>query len=365
MSFGKLIPQLAASFALSFVGLCFSQDSTEADNKVLPLPAQLAELTGKYQAAMTKAEEPIRKLQDSYRNRVQSLADEAQKNGNLENLLLFKKEIENLGSNGPGQASEQSDLAKVQAIYHEHAARLTRDMAPVRLKIETVYVNALKKQMADFTKTGDLDSGLVVQKALEVAEARAATWAEESAKLGIAGPKIGFDWEALTESWQPGKFETTSAVGGSTTLRSRDRDVPEEPALLIGFEIWLHPFRDSDETVRGVVPLFRTQSGKTFDGLPRAAGAEKGKRRRVVAKHGYVVGGLKATSENAIRSMTVIFHKLSDKGTDPKDFYESDTYGEWEGGYTAVVTTDGKVPVGVDGYYGLGLDQLALIVTEL
>jgi hypothetical protein len=237
MSFGKLIPQLAASFALSCVGLSFSQDSTGADNKVLPLPAQLAELTGKYQAAMTKAEEPIRKLQDSYRNRVQSLADEAQKNGNLKNLLLFKKEIENLGSHGPGQTSEHPDLAKVQATYHDHAARLTRNMAPVRLKIETVYVNALKKQIADFTKAGDLDSGLVVQKALEVAEARAATWAEESAKLGITGPKIGFDWEALLEAGQPEKFETTSTVGGSTTLRSRDRDVPDEPALLIGFEI--------------------------------------------------------------------------------------------------------------------------------
>ncbi|MDA8633571.1 hypothetical protein N9406_11940 [Verrucomicrobiales bacterium] len=113
------------------------------------------------------------------------------------------------------------------------------------------------------------------------------------------------------------------------------------------------------------VPLFRTQSGKTFDGLPRAAGAEKGKRRRVVAKNGYVVGGLKATSENAIRSMTVIFHKLTDEGTDPEDSYESDTYGKWEGGNKAVITIDGKVPVGVDGYYGLGLDQLALIVTEL
>ena len=63
--------------------------------------------------------------------------------------------------------------------------------------------------------------------------------------------------------------------------------------------------------------------------------------------------------------MTVIFHKLSNKGADPEDFYESDTYGEWEGGNTAAVTTDGKVPVGVDGYYGLGLDQLELIVTEL
>jgi len=94
------------------------------------------------------------------------------------------------------------------------------------------------------------------------------------------------------------------------------------------------------------VPLFRTQSGKTFDGLPRAAGAEKGKRRRVVAKNGYVVGGLKATSENAIRSMTVIFHKLTDEGTDPEDSYESDTYGKWEGGNKAVITIDGKVPVG-------------------
>jgi hypothetical protein len=63
--------------------------------------------------------------------------------------------------------------------------------------------------------------------------------------------------------------------------------------------------------------------------------------------------------------MTVIFPKLTDEGTDPEDSYESDTYGEWEGGNTAVVTTDGKVPVGVDGHYGLGLDQLALIVTEL
>ena len=38
--------------------------------------------------------------------------------------------------------------------------------------------------------------------------------------------------------------------------------------------------------------------------------------------------------------------------------------GEWEGGKDVTIGTGGKLPIGVDGFWGSGLDQLALIVVE-
>lgn len=346
------------------VGLVFSEaPAQEADRKVLPLPREVADLTGKYQAAMARIDEPVKEFVDSYADRLRTLADEAQAKGDLDGVLAVQQELGSLDRISASEASSYEPLAQLQQTYRDHRTRLDGELAPQRVRIESAYAEALRGMVETFTKAGELDAARVAQNAFDVSANRLAEWSSASGN-GENDNAQSFDWKELAAVWEAKPFETTSATGGSTELRSRDPDIPEEPALLVGFELWLNPFGDSNETVRGAVPLFRNEVGRTFEGLPRSSNAERGSRRRVTAKDGYVVGGIKTSSERAIRSLSIVFHRLTADGTDPDDSYESKVYGEWEGGTRTEISIGDGLPVGVDGYYGLGLDQLAIIVAD-
>ncbi|MCB1231977.1 MAG: hypothetical protein KDN19_17035 [Verrucomicrobiae bacterium] len=328
------------------------------------LPAELLDLTAKYQDAMTKAEEPLTSLTTFYTERVSELKESAISAGNLQAAVTIEKELANAKKGEPGRDSEITPLADLQRTYHEHARAALSRVGPERIRLESAYVDALEKLMTTYTREGDLDAGIVTRRAHDAARARLEEW-KEMADLDPS-EKSAFDWDRLAKLWEKKPFVTTAAVGGSTQLRTRDREILEEPVVLTGFVLHFTAFGDSNKTVRGATPIYQNREGRQIEGQPRSTVAieKRGSRRRVTAKDGYAVCGLKAVSEGAIRTLTITFGRLKDKGVDMSDTYESETYGDWEGGTTTSVSVDGAVPVGIDGFYGTGLDQLAIITTE-
>lgn len=133
--------------------------------------------------------------------------------------------------------------------------------------------------------------------------------------------------------------------------------------MLVGFEMHLGPFGNSDSTVRKILPLYRTESGRVIEGKARA-NATTDRKRRETAKPGYVVAGVTTHSEAGIRKMKIRYEAIRGMATNPEDHYESDWYGEWDGGRIAVLSTDGRLPVGLEGAIGIGVGETKLIVLD-
>lgn len=328
------------------------------------LPHAIGELYQLYRKAMARAEEPILRLDASYRERLELLQQETQESGDLEGVLAIREEVRRTEENRPGEGSELPELARLQQVYHEHAEKLESEVLPQRIRIEEAFQESLEEVIADSTREGKLEDAVAGKRVLDASAVRLAEWRRILPTMsGNPGTARELDWEKLAHHIATGKLTTLQHVGGGSSFRARDRDVPEETSVLVGFEVFLNPFSDSDKTIRGVIPIYRTESNKLIDGLPRA-NTRTQNSRKIIAKRGYAVGAISAMSERAIRKFKITFHRIDGFSLDGEDAYESDWLGEWEGGRELTVGAGGKIPVGVDGYYGLGLDQLALIVVE-
>ena len=114
-------------------------------------------------------------------------------------------------------------------------------------------------------------------------------------------------------------------------------DRAEDKALLVGFDLILDPgeFGKSDK-MKSVRPVFRAGDKETRG---KAYGMIDGKSVTIVAKAGYAVGGVQVDG-NHVQGINVTFMKVTDKGLDPKDAYESG----WIGvkGNEESVKLDGK-----------------------
>ena len=356
---------LPVALAMALVSNAFPLIGQEAKtDATAAIPEEVAELTALYEKAMAGANEPLAQLKESYRSRLGELLTKTQESGNLDGLVAIKEDFEISAKGEPGEGSPFAPLADLQRIYHENHQAIDVRILPERIRIEQTYGEGLGKLVTEFTRKGEVESALATQVLLKASEARLDEWDRMNVESKGRRPETGrLDWAKLAHQIASGSVEDLQFVGGGNEFRSRDRDVPQETAILIGFEVFLNPFGDSDKTVRGVIPIFQTESGKSLQGKPRA-NTKTGNSRRVVAKRGYAVGAITAASERAIRKLKITFYRIDGFGTDPKDSYDSPWMGEWEGGKELSVGTGGLLPVGVDGFYGLGLDQLAIIVAK-
>ncbi len=123
------------------------------------------------------------------------------------------------------------------------------------------------------------------------------------------------------------------------------RDVPPGGALLVGLEVTIGKFIDS-ETIRSVKPVYRTRTG-VVDG--KWQGTTEGKHVRMVAKPGYAVGGLKIRAGLGIANLRIVFMRITTAGLNPNDSYESERPGGMGGGDMDPLVNDGSLVVGIHG----------------
>ncbi|MGC3971345.1 MAG: hypothetical protein QM775_29595 [Pirellulales bacterium] len=142
--------------------------------------------------------------------------------------------------------------------------------------------------------------------------------------------------------------------------RESYRDVPEAGALLVGFDIGLGKFIDSD-IISSIRPLYWTR-----EGVKEGAwhGYDERPFVRIQAKPGYVVGGLKMNAGLGVDSLQVVFMRTADGRLNPRDTYESERIGGDGGGQEKPLACDGSIVVGLhgqcstdphDGVSGIGL----------
>ncbi len=352
---------LSALLAL-LANLALAQKKTA---ETIVIPEEVKVLTQKYTEALAVAEAPLHKLRDAYLNRVGILKDEAQAEGELERVLELQNELKSvLGGAEPGKDSSFETLASLQATFHQHKTLILPRLLNDRRKIEETYLEYMEVIVEKFTRQGDLELALALSEMRDGSTERLGEWVRKGASLSSSyDPFAHFDWEKLGRLIEDDKLIETDHVGGNPQGNATTRDLPEEPSLLIGFDLHIAPFGGEETTVRKIVPLFRSQKDRLFEGTPRANANGKTKRR-VLAKNGYVVTGITTQSGAGVRQIKFTFSKLDGMRADLRDSYETDFYGDWEGGRVASLSTEGKLPVGIDGWVGLGTGEFWLLTID-
>ena len=168
------------------------------------------------------------------------------------------------------------------------------------------------------------------------------------------------EWQQLSLAIEKGNVAATKILaqkGGSVF-----EEIPKGGGILVGFDLIITPFDKSENTVRGIAPVFQTRdkqvTGATY-------GSKKGKATtQLLAKPGYAVGKVTATYDGvAIRTLKVRFDRIDGLKLNVKDSYESPWIGTYDSASTSEGSIDsrGRLPVGLSGQFGLGIDGLRLV----
>lgn len=199
---------------------------------------------------------------------------------------------------------------------------------------------------------------------LMLATCGAALLPNDSSNAEDFGRRGGVAWEEIERLVAQGAVKESALLSHDTS--DPYKDVPEDGAVLVGFEFIMTPFKKSPSTVRGIRAIFLTKHGE-IKGAQH--GAEKGKPTdiNIVARPGYAVGKVTGQFDGvAIRRLRIHFERMDGVKLDARDAYDSSWFGIYDRNLTteATIDTGDHVPVGIAGRSGWGLDGLKLVFVE-
>ena len=142
--------------------------------------------------------------------------------------------------------------------------------------------------------------------------------------------------------------------------RDRFHDLAPTGGVLVGVRVtYIQRFGGSK--IRSVQPVFRVND-KLVDGHPH--GQAVGPETQAIAKTGYAVGAIYTHTGITVDGFELVFMKVDGDKLDPADTYTSPWLGDRKGGSPRDATTDGKLPLGLQGRAGEELNALGLTVKE-
>lgn len=142
----------------------------------------------------------------------------------------------------------------------------------------------------------------------------------------------------------------------------RDRFYDAAPAggVLVGARVSYIP-RFGGNKISSIQPIYRVGQ-KQVNGQRR--GGLLGKETTAVAKPGYAVGALNTHTGLTVDGFEMVFMKIDGDQLDSSDSYTSPWLGDEKGGSPRDVSSEGKIPVGLQGRSGKEVNALGLIVKE-
>jgi|GEM_PF-929212 len=135
-------------------------------------------------------------------------------------------------------------------------------------------------------------------------------------------------------------------IGGAGGGKYRRASLAGEP--VVGFHFALSTWQGKG-IVKILEPLFKRPAGATAD------------NSTVVAREGYVVGGLEVDGEKYVDALRVIFVRRDGDRIDATDHYQSDWIGVATGRPLQQLGGHGEKVVGVYGHKGMNMDAIGLL----
>ena len=143
--------------------------------------------------------------------------------------------------------------------------------------------------------------------------------------------------------------------------RDRFHDVAPAGGLLVGVKV-SYVVKFGGNKTSSVQPIYRVGT-KLVDG--KRQGTLLGKETKAVAKEGYAVGGINTHTGLSVDGFELVFMKIDGDHLDPADSYNSPWLGDPKGGSPRNVTSDGKIPVGLQGRAAKEVNALGLIIRDV
>ena len=119
---------------------------------------------------VAELEKPLNTLKKNYGNRLNKIAADLQKKGDLPGVLAVKAEIKNLKTpdiSSPPPEKEPNELISARAIYKRENARLMSIASRQAEPLTKNYKTRLLKFKEEFTRQGNLEHALAAKRLLE------------------------------------------------------------------------------------------------------------------------------------------------------------------------------------------------------
>ncbi|MFK5922603.1 MAG: hypothetical protein QM496_10520 [Verrucomicrobiota bacterium] len=160
-------------FALFVVGVPFDRSIVVAQGITKKsLPKKLSLLKFNYEVMLADLNKPLGELEKNYENRLNLIAAEFQKQGDLQGILAVKKEVEALGENGvePSRstgAAEPQKLVAARKIFLQTQKKLGIPLMRKSASLTVAYRAKLEKLKFEYTKQGRLDDAIAAKTLLD------------------------------------------------------------------------------------------------------------------------------------------------------------------------------------------------------
>jgi hypothetical protein len=151
-----------------------------------------------------------------------------------------------------------------------------------------------------------------------------------------------------------------TALPGKFFGNNRDRfhDLAPADGVLVGARV-SYIMRFGGPKISSVQPVYRVGE-KLVDG--ERHGGLLGEETSAVAKPGYAVGAVNTHTGLTVDGFEMVFMRIDGDHLDTADSYNSPWLGDENGGSPRDVSSDGKIPVGLQGRAGKEVNALGLIV---
>ncbi len=146
-----------------------------------------------------------------------------------------------------------------------------------------------------------------------------------------------------------------SFFGGNRDLF---HDIAPSGGVLVGARV-SYIMRFGGPKISSVQPVYRVGE-KLVDG--KRHGVLFGKETKAIAKPGYAVGAVNTHTGLTVDGFGLVFMKVDGDRLDASESYTSPWLGDAKGGSPRNVSSDGKIPVGLQGRAGKEINALGLIV---
>lgn len=301
----------------------------------------------------------------SYVATLQRLQREATARGDLEGAIQVKAESERVAG---GQDPTPTERRMMPAALTASRSRYETEREPIfaaarQQEAEQTrgYLAALDALQKRFTTINQLDKALAAKAERDRVMQESAPAAPNQLEIPIPTGTARLD-PALAERIAAAvKSKSYAKTESSDESSAGGHDIPEEGALLVGFE-----FREGKSEglpdVQSVRPLFLTREG-TVPGKDR--GNMEKVTEKVVARNGYAVGGLMVWhNERRIGGIQAVFMKINAASgkldTSPANSYKSTWFGSRPRGKAKVLGGKGSAIIGVFGKTGADADTIGL-----
>ncbi|MEM9282072.1 MAG: hypothetical protein AAGA96_09610 [Verrucomicrobiota bacterium] len=333
--------------------------SMEWRDPITDPPDLVGDLFSKYQTAEYPLLESIRSLNQNFVSHLKTMVAEKQAEGKLHEVIEITDSITALTQGRPLTTTfESSDLAKAVLVYQKSLLERESSVAPGMSRLLKAYREQLKNYSTRLTQDGDLETALAVSNYVE-------SWSEKFDKFetlaALSDPNLRgkIDWNFVSNAIQNEHLER---IEHRQLDRTTYYDVGSQPSVLIGLKLNFDDI-SKERVVRGFQAIFANQDkGEVTSDISQGT-RNPDTTRRVIGKNGFAVGAVEVKMDPHVRQVRIHFYRIVGKQLNPADNYTSEWYGDWpEEGLLEKVDAGTRIPVGVHGKSGLGVDSIGLVV---